>query len=279
MRFPVAPSAGDRPAGSRGFRRRRLSCLHAGRSARARGRQRPGCLSAASGPVKQAPANAGGTDTPVPRVSRSYQQPAPADDTDTGSTPQSPTPKVASQAATQEFGADGRGDGACCSYDAACGRCTKDDQAGNAENLVGFGRRRDQAAGSARRCRKRPRPWPRRELTAITPAAQTVTAGPPATQAATGGAAALQIGAYKSEDEANDAWKAFAQEACDGQRLYVGDQEGRSGRQGCLVPFALGGLCRQEAAASTFCGKLKKADGGTCFPRQIKTGASSRPTS
>src|SRR5271165_5945931 len=58
-----------------------------------RGREdAPRMLVAASGPVKQAPANAGGTDTPFKGL-KIYQQPAPADDTDTESAPQSPTPK------------------------------------------------------------------------------------------------------------------------------------------------------------------------------------------
>src|SRR5271154_5323676 len=66
-----------------------------------RGREdAPRMLVAASGPAEKAPANAGGTDTPFKGL-KIYQQPAPADDTDTESTPQSPTPRVASQTAAQ----------------------------------------------------------------------------------------------------------------------------------------------------------------------------------
>src|SRR5580692_7040049 len=66
-----------------------------------RGREdAPRMLVAASGPVKQVPANAGGTDTPFKGL-KIYQQPAPADDADTESSPQTPTPSEASHSAGQ----------------------------------------------------------------------------------------------------------------------------------------------------------------------------------
>src|SRR5579862_4190935 len=66
-----------------------------------RGRQdAPRMLVAADGPVKQAPANPGGSDTPFKGL-KIYQQPAPPEDQDVESTPQAPTPKVATLKAAE----------------------------------------------------------------------------------------------------------------------------------------------------------------------------------
>src|SRR5215469_5798078 len=53
----------------------------------------PRVLQAANGPVKQAPTNPGGVDTPY-RDLKIYQQPAPPEDSDVESTPPAPTPAV-----------------------------------------------------------------------------------------------------------------------------------------------------------------------------------------
>src|SRR5277367_5478095 len=52
----------------------------------------PRMLVAAAGPVKVAPSSPGGVDTPFKGL-KIYQQPAPAQDEDTETAPQSPTPK------------------------------------------------------------------------------------------------------------------------------------------------------------------------------------------
>ena len=54
----------------------------------------PRMLVAAAGPVKEVPANPGGTATPFTGL-KIYQQPAPPEDQDAESAPQPPTPKVA----------------------------------------------------------------------------------------------------------------------------------------------------------------------------------------
>ena len=58
----------------------------------------PRMLVAASGPVKEAPADPGGSATPYTGL-KIYQQPAPAEDEDTEAAPQPPTPKSTAPAA------------------------------------------------------------------------------------------------------------------------------------------------------------------------------------
>ena len=71
-----------------------------------------------------------------------------------------------------------------------------------------------------------------------------------------GGAYVLQIGAYKSEADADAAWRTYHGQACERcQRLFAGRQESRSGREGDVVPPARRivrrqGLRRQRCAPS-----------------------------
>jgi cell division protein FtsN len=226
-----------------------------------RGREdAPRMLVAANGPVKEAPANAGGADTPFKGL-KIYQQPAPADDADTESTPQTPTPSEASHSAGQ--GASKMAAAPTTPVPTAPPAASpKDNQAGKSESLSVSADVATKPPATLQPAKK-PKPAPAQKMADVVPAtppADTQSAAPPA---ATGGNAALQIGAYKSEDEANAAFKAFAQKhamvsayASEVKKVDLGDK-------GVWYRLRLAGFA-DKSAASTFCDKLK-ADGGTCF--------------
>jgi cell division protein FtsN len=74
----------------------------------------------------------------------------------------------------------------------------------------------------------------------------------------------LQIGSYKSEDEANAAWKSFQ-----AKHPMVGGYEQDIkkvdlGDKGTWYRLRVGAFA-DKSAAGTFCAKLK-ADGGDCIP-------------
>jgi len=226
-----------------------------------RGREdSPRMLVAAGGPVKQAPANPGGTDTPFKGL-KIYQQPAPADDTDTEATPQSPTPRDASQTSAPEASQMVAAPSADVE---APPPATPDDRAAKTEDLT-------MSANTATKVPrvlqtpKKALPVPAPKMAALTPAAPPARTAPvtAAPVAAAAGSAALQIGAYKSEDEASAAWKAFAQ-----KHAMVGAYASKIkkvdlGDKGIWYRLRLAGFS-DKGAASAFCDKLKD-DGGTCF--------------
>lgn len=115
-----------------------------------------------------------------------------------------------------------------------------------------------------------PKATPAAKPAAPAKVAKTVTAKPapakPVAQApaATGGAYVLQIGAYKSEAEANAAWKAYQR-----RHPIVGGytpdiKRVDLGAKGVWYRLRIGSFT-DRAGASALCAKLK-ADGGGCFP-------------
>lgn len=207
----------------------------------------PRMLVAANGPVKVAPTNPGGVETPFKGL-KIYQQPAPPDDEDADTTPQPPTPKMA---ATPKIAA------------VPTTKSTLDDDEAPAT-----------APAAPKAATKPPRPLvPANKVEA--PPAKTVVvktepvpaAGAPAapaeSPAPSGGSVALQIGAYKSQEEADAAWHAFS-----AKHPIVGDYQSEVkkvdlGDKGVWYRLRLGTFA-DKSAASAFCDKLK-ADGGNCF--------------
>ena len=74
---------------------------------------------------------------------------------------------------------------------------------------------------------------------------------------------ALQIGAYKSEDEANAAWKSFAHKHAMASAYQSDVKKVDLGDKGVWYRLRLGTFA-DKTAATAFCDKLK-ADGGNCF--------------
>lgn len=78
-----------------------------------------------------------------------------------------------------------------------------------------------------------------------------------------GGSVALQIGAYKSEDEASAAWKSFAHKHAMASAYQSEVKKVDLGDKGVWYRLRLGSFADKTAAVA-FCDKLK-ADGGNCF--------------
>ena len=84
----------------------------------------------------------------------------------------------------------------------------------------------------------------------------------PSAHAGTGGAA-LQIGAYKSEEEASAAWSAFSRKHAMVSAYSEQVKKVDLGEKGIWYRLRLAGFS-DRSAAQAFCEKLK-SDGGTCF--------------
>jgi cell division septation protein DedD len=95
----------------------------------------------------------------------------------------------------------------------------------------------------------------------------TSTQAPPPTHAgpATGGAYVLQIGAYKSEAEADTAWKTYSAKHGGTLAGYSKDvKQVDLGEKGTWYRLRVGSFADKNAAAA-LCAKLT-AEGGACFP-------------
>jgi cell division septation protein DedD len=79
----------------------------------------------------------------------------------------------------------------------------------------------------------------------------------------TGGAYVLQIGAYKSQSDADAAWKTFKGKHPMAASYSESVQKADLGDKGTWYRLRMGGFSDKTAAAS-FCDKLK-ADGGNCL--------------
>jgi cell division protein FtsN len=129
-----------------------------------------------------------------------------------------------------------------------------------------------------------PAPLPKKVVVAAVPKPVVKTAPPPATApveatappaqlgtrvtaapAATGGAYVLQIGAYKSEAEADAAWKTYSSKHAGTLSGYSKDvKQVDLGAKGTWYRLRVGSFADKNAAAA-LCAKLT-ADGGACFP-------------
>lgn len=228
-----------------------------------RGReQAPRMLVAASGPIKEAPTNPGGAETPFKSL-KIYQAPAPAQDEDTESAPQPPTlEKVAPVKPVQT---------------AATPKAPPTPAAAHAAIQEA-----QNAPGSPVIATKPPRALNGpRALTppALKPVAEPVKIeGPPKVEAppkapkaaapetpspAGESSVALQIGAYKSDAEASAAWASFSRKHPMVAAYRSSVKKVDLGDKGIWYRLRVGTF-EDKAAAVAFCDKLK-ADGGNCF--------------
>jgi len=178
----------------------------------ARGRGETPILTAANGPEKVAPQQAGGTNVPYQGF-KIYEQPAPPDDAAEAAPVDAAKPAAPPPVAQAPKPAP-------------------------------------VAAAPA------PAPAP----VATTPAPAPVAAKP----AAAGGAYVLQIGAFKSQAEADTAWRAYKGKHAALLTGYNSDiQQADLGEKGTWYRLRIAGFGDREVA-SALCDRLK-ADGGGCF--------------
>jgi cell division protein FtsN len=237
----------------------------------------PRIIAAEAGPEKVAPASPGGTATPYTGL-KIYQQPAPADDaSDTDAAPPPPTPTRTATAAPQ----------------ATAHVVTPPDLRSAANAAPESVTPTPTTAKPVTRVVAPPPSKPAVSIAAAAPqiathaptklnapattkpvapsaAAPTVASVPPPTTtsatpspASTPGAYVLQIGAYKSQDEANASWHSFKT-----SHAMVGGYTSRIkkvdlGAKGTWYRLQLASFADKDSATA-FCEKLK-ADNGNCF--------------
>jgi len=218
----------------------------------------PRMLVATSGPVKDAPADPGGSDTPYKGL-KIYQQPAPSEDVDTESAPPAPTLKTES---TNES----------VPVPAKPAAVPKADTSAVEEARMTASAEPTPTPASIV-ATKPPRTLQPSKVASTSPArpadiaSDNAAATPdkstaPSAHAGTGGAA-LQIGAYKSEEEASAAWSAFSRKHAMVSAYSEQVKKVDLGEKGIWYRLRLAGFS-DRSAAQAFCEKLK-SDGGTCF--------------
>lgn len=224
----------------------------------------PRMLVAATGPVKEQPADPGGTATPYTGL-KIYQQPAPPEEQDAESAPQPPTPKVAAapRPASVKVAATP------VHTDPIATKIAQAQTTVVPPVIATKPPRTLHPATSdsipALKPAMLPPPPPKavkvETLKPVKPASVAATA--PAPVHTGGGSVALQIGAYKSEDEASAAWKMFAHKHAMASAYQSEVKKVDLGDKGVWYRLRLGSFADKTAAVA-FCDKLK-ADGGNCF--------------
>jgi len=207
----------------------------------------PRMIVAAPGPVKEAAA--GSTDTTHPL--KIYEQPAPAEDdmADSDSVPPPPTAvaKPAPPPATKPE-----------SKPAVTPKPTEVVKAPEAKPVV-------KPAATPPAETKAPAAQSKAVETAPLPppAAATTTSKPAEAGASAAGAYVLQIGAYKSQADADAAWKTFTSKHPMAGGYSEDVRKADLGDKGTWYRLRMGSFT-DKAAATSFCEKLK-SDGGNCL--------------
>ncbi|MBV9550744.1 MAG: SPOR domain-containing protein [Alphaproteobacteria bacterium] len=233
----------------------------------ARGRSETPVLAAAAGPEKVAPQNAGGTAVPYQGF-KIYEQPAPPDDETqtTPPAPASPQPvKVESQPTTKQEPAAKVATEPTKPAPAATPPAPK---AAVAKPPVSPPPAMKQAATPAvpsTAANAPPRPLPGvNAATAPAPKPAEIVPKPAATPAPAKGAFVLQIGAYKSQEEADAAWRSTKARHAALLSGYGPDvQKADLGAKGTWYRLRVAGFTDHDVAAS-LCDRLK-ADGVGCI--------------
>jgi len=213
----------------------------------------PRMIVAAPGPVKEAAA--GSTDTTHPL--KIYEQPAPSEDdlADSDSVPPPPTavakpvPPPAAKVETKPE-----------TKPAVTAKPTEVAKAPEAKPVV------KPAATPVKLAEtKAPAAQSKAVETATLPppAASTTTSKPVEAAASAGGAYVLQIGAYKSQADADAAWKTFTSKHPMAGGYSEDVRKADLGDKGTWYRLRMGSFS-DKAAATSFCEKLK-SDGGNCL--------------
>lgn len=226
------------------------------------GRAEPQLLAAAPGPARIAPANPGGAETPY-KGFKIYEQPAPPDD-DANATPATttpaakpPAPVVAAKSATPVAAPR---DAAPVVKEAAPVTAMKP----AAAPPVIKPQPKIAAAAPVRMAPPASATAPPKSLMAASPVAAKPVAEKPAAAPAASGSYVLQIGAYKSQADAEKAWRGYKAKHAALLAGYGPDvAQADLGDKGIWYRLRIAGFASKDVA-SAMCDRLK-ADGGSCF--------------
>jgi cell division protein FtsN len=235
----------------------------------ARGRGETPVLTAETGPEKVAPQNPGGVKVPYQGF-KIYEQPAPPDDrvdnaTPSGTpavTPHAPVPQAAKSApaalAQKPAIAPSAQKASVASPPAAKPAAPKNAPAA-APNVATGAPRRLGVSPPQPETAARPTPG------AVAPSRAAQSAAPPSNIAeAGGGSYVLQIGAYKSQGDADAAWRTYrARHAALLSGFSENVTQADLGSKGIWYRLRVAGFADKDGA-DALCDRLK-ADGGTCF--------------
>lgn len=220
------------------------------------GRSEPRVLAAQPGPVRVAPANPGGTKTPY-KGFKIYEQPAPQDEADAAPQPApaaKPAPQKTAQAEPQKPAS------------AAAPAAKAITPKTMAPKVAAIAKPAPKPITSKPAT---PKPLAAQPGHASAPPARlgTLAAGPAAPKAAApaaGGAYVLQIGAYKSQADAEKAWKSYKARHAALLAGYGPDiQKADLGAKGTWYRLRIAGFSGKDVALAV-CTRLKAA-GGSCF--------------
>jgi hypothetical protein len=247
----------------------------------ARGRGEAPVITADAGPARVAPANPGGAAEPY-KGFKVYEQPAPPDDDAASNTAQSapaparppaasptkPAPAVTAQAGPPKPAPSAPAPSAQVPSAAAVAPTPAPTKMANATPPA---KPAPAKAASLPAQPIGPATAPPRSLnaTATPPAAAPAKPAlapsvPAATQPAASGTVVLQIGAYKSQADANTAWTIYKSKHSALLAGYAPDvQQADLGEKGTWYRLRIGGFPSRDVATG-LCDRLK-ADGGNCF--------------
>lgn len=221
----------------------------------ARGRSEIPVITAEGGPARVAPANPGGATTPY-KGFKIYEQPAPPDD----ETAQTASPREATDAKPAAAAAAPKPAPAA-KIEAAANKPTAMKAADAAPQPKPAPAAKTPAPAAPSAPLSSATAPPKQLAAASPPALATKTEAPPAPAA---GAYVLQIGAYKSQGEADAAWNAYKAKHAALLAGYAPNVvKADLGDKGTWYRLRIAGFSSKDVA-SGLCDRLK-ADGGGCF--------------
>ncbi len=228
----------------------------------ARGRTETPVLAAAPGPERIAPGNPGGAEVPYQGF-KIYEQPAPADEGDTGAAgpvpAAQPAPKLAPPAAflPQAQKPPAPAPDSATPSPAAMAKPTPTSP--QATRLTVTAVAPAPAAAPAATGAPRALPGP-----VMSPPVQAATAKPPASVASSAGGTLLQIGAFKSQADADAAWNIYSGRHGALVKGYSPNVLAADlGEKGTWYRLRIAGFTDRDVAAAV-CDRLK-AQGGACI--------------
>jgi len=229
----------------------------------ARGRGETPVLTAANGPERVAPQD-GGSNTVPYQGFKIYEQPAPSDDSAEASSPASAAPKTPSAPAPVATTSRATPQMAAAPKPAASPPKTVAaliQQANSVPEPAKPASPPPAMKPAVSAAASGPATGAPRPLVAAKPAAPA--AAPPAAAAAAAGYV-LQIGAYKSQADAEGAWKTYQAKHAALLTGYTDNvQQADLGEKGTWYRLRIGGFANREVATA-LCDRLK-ADGGACI--------------
>jgi hypothetical protein len=231
----------------------------------ARGRGETPVLTAAGGPERVAPQQAGGNNVPYQGF-KIYEQPAPPDDSADAAPPSSAAPKPAPNSAPNPASAQ-----AATPPKPVAASPAKPAPAPAAAPPKSVAALIQQANSVPEPAKPVPAPKPAKPAAAApVPAGATgaprqlAAAQAPVSAPAASGGFVLQIGAYKSQADADTAWKTYKGRHAALLSGYSNNvQQVDLGEKGTWYRLRIGGLSDREVATA-LCDRLK-ADGGACM--------------